>query len=419
VGRTAAPADKLASISARVLFLTHEAPLPLVSGARIRSFHLMRELAERGHDVSLFALVHSDPPSAADLSRLGGLGERVELHEFAPRQLARRARLALDTAGGRPFQRRYFFDAAARVAAERLIAELRPDAIVAGQLYMEPYLPQALDIPVIFDSHNVEERRVASMAREGGVRALLARRQLRPVAAHEAAVVGRVARTWAVSEEERAHFELHAPGRVDLVPNGVDCAALRPRERLPAAPELLFLGRMDYGPNVDGVRHLLQDVAPRLRRRDAVIRIVGANPPQATVRLAERSALTVDVTGFVAATAPYLDAARALVVSLRSGGGTRLKILEALARGVPVVTTSLGCEGLGLAHGHDALIADEPQRLAAAVDRLLDDDDLCRELARNGRATVERRFDWRAIGDAAERSLATLTDGTAARAGGV
>lgn len=395
----------------RVLFLTHEPPLPLVSGARLRSFHLMRELAARGHDVSLFALVPADPPGPGDRARLEALGERTELRPFAPSRLGRAARMAAGTALGRAFQRDYFRDPASVAAAHRLIGELQPDVIVVGQLYMEPYVPRELSAAVVFDSHNVEQRRVATMTRAGGLRALVARRQLKPVAAHEAAVVGRVDRTWAVSEEERRHFDALAPGRVDLVPNGVDCDGLPLRAALPAAPEVLFLGRMDYGPNVDGVRHLLEDVVPHLRHRDAVVRVVGANPPSLIGRLAEQSQLTVEVTGFVPATEPYLDVARVLVVSLRSGGGTRLKILEALARGLPVVTTSLGCEGLGLEDGRDALIADEPAQLAACVDRLLDDDELCRTLARNGRATVEQRFDWRAIGEAAERSLATLRDG--------
>ncbi len=395
-------------MAAHALFLTHEPVLPLVSGARMRSYHLLRELARAGHRVSLFALVPDDAPTGDDLAALRELCERVELRPFSPSAVGRRAQLALDSLLGRPFQRRYFHDAGSVRDADALIRELRPDAIVVGQLYMEPYLPRSCSAATIFDSHNVEERRVATMVRAGGARAAVARRQLRPVARHEAEVVGRLGRTWAVSEEERVHFERLAPGRVDLVPNGVDCAALPLREALPQAPEVLFLGRMDYGPNIDGARHLLADVLPRLRRRDAVVRIVGANPPDELRKLAEGAALPVDVTGFVDSTVPYLDAARLLAVSLRAGGGTRLKILEALARGVPVVTTSLGCEGLGLVHEREALIADDPADFAACVDRLLEDDELCERLVRDGRAAVEGRFDWRAIGAAAAQSLERL-----------
>lgn len=390
---------------AHLLFLTHEPPLPLTSGARLRSYHLMRELDRRGHTVSLFALASDGPVPAVAHQQLVELCERVQLWPFEPRGLRRRARLAADYAFRRAFERRYFYDRPAANAAARLVDELRPDAIIVGQLYMEPYLPRFTEAITILDSHNAEARRIATMAQAAGLRGLVARRQARPVAEHEAAVVARLRRTWAVSDEEREYFEPLAPGRVDVVPNGVDCAALPARSHPAERTEVLFLGRMDYGPNVDGVRQLLEEILPHVRRRDVRVRIVGANPPSVIRRLASSAPVPVEVTGFVPDPDPYLASARMLVVPLRVGGGTRLKILEALARGVPVITTSLGGEGLGLEHGQDALIADDPVRFGHYIDQLLEDDELCASLARQGRAAVERRFDWTAIGDRAEASL--------------
>jgi polysaccharide biosynthesis protein PslH len=393
---------------AHLLFLTHEPPLPLASGARLRSYHLMRELERRGHAVSLFALVSGGPVPTAAEQQLVELCQRVQLWPFEPNRLRRRAQLAADYAFRRAFERRYFYSRPAADAAAKLVQELRPDAIVVGQLYMEPYLPRLAEAVTILDSHNAEARRIATMARAAGLRGLVARRQARPVAEYEAATVARFGRTWAVSHEEREYFEPLAPARVDVVPNGVDCAALPARSRPAEGTDVLFLGRMDYGPNVDGARQLVEEILPHVRRHDVHLQIVGANPPPAIRRLAASAPVRVDVTGFVPDTAPYLASARMLVVPLRVGGGTRLKILEALARGVPVITTSLGGEGLDLKHGEDALIADDPTRFGRYIDQLLEDDELCASLARQGRATVERHFDWAAIGDLAEASLQRL-----------
>jgi glycosyltransferase involved in cell wall biosynthesis len=393
----------------RLLFLTHEPPLPLVSGARLRSFHLMRELARRNHEVSVFALASAGPVAAIDREALQELCRSVVIAPFIPSRVERRATMLVDAVLRRPFQRRYFYSKNAAVELEHQLADVDPDVVIVGQLYMEAYLRSGLTAATVLDSHNVEVRRIATMTRAGGPRALIARTQMRPVAAHEAAVVRASTRTWAVSAEEEAHFARIAPGQADLVPNGVDCARVHWREVVPAEPQILFLGRMDYGPNIDGAKHLITDILPLVGHSGAQVTIVGANPPPTLGRLAAGAALPVEVTGFVPQTEPYLRRARVLAVSLRIGGGTRLKILEALAGGVPVVSTTLGAEGLGLRDGIDLLIADDPATFAAQLDRLLGDESLCAALARAGRSTVTRRFDWPAVAEAAERSLVQIT----------
>jgi glycosyltransferase involved in cell wall biosynthesis len=390
------------------LFLTHEPPLPLVSGTRLRTFHLMRELAVRDWEVSLFGVTAEAELPAEARAELERLFADVTVVPLAAGQGRRSLQVALDSAARRPFQRRYFHDRrAARVFARRIEGQSF-DAIVAGQLYTLPFADRLPRETTVLDSHNVEARRVRTMARAGGLRGLLARAQTGPVERYERQVVARLARTWAVSRQEQEHFESVAPGRVDLVPNGVDCAALLPRTGLPPEPRILFLGRMDYGANVDAVRWLAKAVLPELQRRDAEVQVVGANPPRALRAVAESAPVPMELVGFVHDTAPCFESARLMVVPLRVGGGTRLKILESLARGVPLVTTALGCEGLDLEHGRHALIADEPAKMAAAIELLLEDDELCRRLAREGRALVEERYDWGQIGELADRSLRQL-----------
>jgi glycosyltransferase involved in cell wall biosynthesis len=391
-------------MTGRALMLTHTAPLPLVSGERVRNFHLLRELARRGWSVSLFALNHGPAPSAADEDVLRELCERVELEPFDASSIARYRRLAAAVSTRTAFQRRFFFS---RTAAERLTGWLRNesfDAFVAESLYMYPYLPADARRLSVLDTLNAEVRRVQAMAAVLGhrPRGLVARLQLEPVRRFEAEAAQAVARVVAVSDEEGRYFDGLAPGKVDVVPNGVDCEGIATRPSLPAEPRLLFVGSMDYSANVDAVEHLIDDVLPRLARSDAVVELVGSNPRPAVRRAAERSAVSVEVHGQVPSTEPYFERARLLVVPLRFGGGTRLKILEALARGVPVVSTTLGCEGLGLTHERNVVVADSPEELAAWIDRLLEDDDLCRRLGREGRATVEERYDWRRLGEAFE-----------------
>lgn len=395
----------------KALFLTHTAPLPLVSGERIRSFHLMRELDRKGWDVSLFSLLHSVPLGARDEDELRALCDDVLLVPFEASAWHRYTRLTRALISRHPFQERYFFSSE---AARRFLAELPVDdfdVLVPVTLYMYPYVPSRLRQRTVLDTLNLEARRIEAMAKAlpRKPRGLVARAQLPAVRRYEAAAAASVARVIVVSTDEQRAFEQLAPGRVDLVPNGVDCDALRARETVPEEPSLLFVGSMDYGANLDAVEHLVDEVLPLVEHREATVTIVGSNPRRSLARTLSRSELTIDLAGFVPETAPYFERSRLFVVPLRFGGGTRLKILEALARGVPVLTTSIGCEGLAVVHERDVIVADHPSELASWIDRLLDDDDLCRSLARQGRATVEEHYDWKRIGAELARSLESVS----------
>jgi polysaccharide biosynthesis protein PslH len=397
-------------MSRRALFLTHEPPYPPISGARLRSWHLMRELERRGWELSLFALATTEEERAASLGPLRELCAEAAVEVLPSSRAARYRRIAGALARRRAFQTRYFFDPAARASLAESGMLDRADVVVVSLLYMRPYLPPQLTSRAVFDTHNSEVGRMESMRRRAPLspRGVVARAQARLVEELERSVTRDLARTLAVSEEERSWFDAIAPGRVDLVPNGVDCEGIRPRQIQPAAPELLFIGSMGYGANQDGVIWFAREVLPLLRPAQARLTIVGGGAPPALLRALERAPLLVEATGFVDRTDAYFDRARVMVVPLRIGGGTRLKILEALARGVPVVSTTLGAEGLDLTPGCDLLIADEPKAFAGAIGRLLDDAALCRDLARNGRETVERRYDWAKIGESMAASLARV-----------
>jgi glycosyltransferase involved in cell wall biosynthesis len=209
----------------------------------------------------------------------------------------------------------------------------------------------------------------------------------------------------AVSTAEARAFERIAPGRVRVVPNGVDVAGITPVSKPSASHDLLFLGSLSYSANRDAVRYFAAEIAPLLSGSGVSLTVVGSDPGKAVHEVAERAPLPVSVAGYVRDIGPYFSTSRAMIVPLRHGAGTRLKILEALAWGLPVVTTSIGGAGLNLANGTHALIADEPSAFAAAVQRLLRDDALWTQLSTAGRALVEEHYAWTRIGDVLDEAV--------------
>lgn len=382
------------------LFVTHTAPVPLVSGERIRTFNLVKQLARRGWRVSVFSLVPGEAPDAEALELLHGIGADVRLVRFSPGKGRRQARILRDLVTRRAVHRDFFVDARSVAEFRDWLAGRHADVLVAG-LYMLPYIPAPMYSGLVLDSHNAEARRIEAMASTGqGARAWAARLQIEPVRRYELDAARQSRRVVAVSELERAYYEAAVPGKVDLVPNGVDCSAYLPRPGIPNSRSLLFLGSMDYSANVDGVVHLIRDVLPRVRARGVKLVVAGSNPRRTVYAVARRAPdhVAVEVVGYVPDADPYFASCRAFVVPLRYGGGTRIKILEALARGIPVVSTAAGCEGLDLRDGTEILVRDEPEEFAAAIERLLVDDELCGRLAKAGRRAVEERYDWNGIG---------------------
>jgi glycosyltransferase involved in cell wall biosynthesis len=225
-------------------------------------------------------------------------------------------------------------------------------------------------------------------------------------------VVRRFHRTLAATEADRgalrsaARAEGAARGdgatgtsddRITVVPIGVDTAALRPVPRAASSTEILTLGALHYRPNLDGIRWFAREVLPRARRdmATATLTIVGPRPARDLVTLARRQPGVVRVTGYVPDVTPYFAHAGVVVVPVRAGAGMRVRILEAFARAVPVVTTTVGLEGIEAEPGRDVLVADTAEALAAAVVRVLRDPALAAELAVRGRRLVEARYDWR------------------------
>jgi len=182
-----------------------------------------------------------------------------------------------------------------------------------------------------------------------------------------------------------------------VIPNGVDMMYFRPSHLVPEPASLVFTGLMSYIPNHDGMLYFLDKIFPLVLREvpHARVYIVGGQPRR---KLVKRASHNVVVTGYVEDVRPYVWRSSVFVVPLRMGGGTRLKIFEAMAMKKPVVTTSIGCEGIDVRNGESALIADEPQAFAQAIVQLIQSADLRQRLIENGYELVKSEYEWSVIG---------------------
>lgn len=359
----------------RILVCSYESPVPPHGGYRLRVRHLARLLAATG-DVTVAAL--GDVPGDHD--------EPYELvgvpHDFSRRRALLRSRR-------RPYL--------AALLDSPALAELARgggwDLIVASSPFFVE-LVGASGTPVVLDAHNVETDIMATLARtdERRVHRVRWRWEAAKMGRVERAAVRASAAVLATSEDDAGVFRSWGGTRVEVVPNGVDTAAVA------YAPpgvqhELLYVGQYGYRPNEAAAVELVTEVLPLVREAvpDATVELVGRNPTDA-VRALEAGG--VAVLGAVDEVLPCLHHARALVVPLRAGSGTRLKILEAMAAGTPVVSTPLGAAGIDAVDGEHLLLGESAAELADQAVRVLVDDALAARLSRAARALVEQRYDW-------------------------
>lgn len=378
-----------------ILLLTQVLPYPPESGPQIKTWNLIKYLS-RHHAVTLVSFVRGAAPPLGPLLRYCRAVHTVPL----ARGLARDAGFLLASLLGRqPFVIRRDD----RTAMRRLIADVAGggsfDAVHADQLNMAPYALRVRAPLRVLDAHNalwVLYKRLAEQLPIGPRRALWAR-EWRVLKRYEGWCARQFDRVLAVSDADRRALEEAMGGAadIDVVPIAVDADELTPIARDGDAQRIVHLGTMFWPPNVDAVRWFADAVLPAVlaERPQAEFDIIGARPSRAVRALARRAAIRV--TGYVADPTPYLRAAGAFVVPLRAGGGMRVKILTALAQGLPVVATPIGCEGLQVESERDLLLADGAAAFAAATLRVLGDRGLAEALGRNGRALIESTYDYR------------------------
>jgi sugar transferase (PEP-CTERM/EpsH1 system associated) len=382
----------------KILLLTQVVPYPPDSGPKIKTYHVLRFLAQR-HDVHLVSFVRGAPEQAEAMA----LGRFCSGVTTVPIQRSRArdvASLAHSLLVGLPFLIDRDDSRAMRNAIGGLLAQQRFDAVHADQLSMAQFAV-GLPLPLrVLDEHNAVwsiVRRAAAW--EGwGPRRALAELEWRKLRAYEGDICRRFDRVTVVSEQDRLALSeaAGAPLATDVIPIAVDTEELAFSPRPPGVRNVLSVATMFYPPNVEGIHWFATEVFPSIRRAvpAAEFSIVGARPPAHIRRLASAGS-GIQVTGFVRDLEPILRSSALLVVPLHAASGMRVKILEAFARGIPIVSTTVGVEGIDAEVGEHLLVADSPADFAAAVIRLLQTPEESVRLANAGRSLVEARYDWR------------------------
>ena len=391
-------------MSASALFLTQVLPYPLDSGPKVRAYHVLRWLARRA-EVDLVTYVRPDDPPEA-VEHLAGLCRTVHTVPVARSRWRDLRDVARALLGGQSALLLRDDQPAMRRAVAELEAARAYDIVHADQLWMAVHASR-VEAPLrVLDLHNATWlvfRRLAEHEPRAWRRWLL-RREARAVARAEATVADRFDRLLFVSEEDRDAVRSLADGeeesaRVDkrsiVVPICVDSGSVVPVDVRTNAHRVTFLGTMYWPPNAEGALWFADHVLPRVFERvpDAVFTVVGKRPPPDVRRLANRFGARVEVLGYVEDLGPLLAETAAFVVPLRSGGGMRVKILDAWAWGLAVVSTTIGAEGIEFRPNVDLELADDPEVMADAVVGLLSNPQRRARLAAAGRAAVEERYD--------------------------
>jgi polysaccharide biosynthesis protein PslH len=399
-------------MSVRVLAITSELPWPLNTGGHIRSFHLLKAVARR-FDLRVVAGVESAGHPGLEVMRAQGV--TVLPAVTGPRRpVAEAARAARATLGGEPYVMFHRHNRSAmRHAITQALIDAPPDLVYLDHLDPYAFRPLFPQTPILVDFHNLYGRLAQRVATErAGVAGRYLAREARLLSRMEARAARDARGVTAVSADEAEEFRRLGAAHVTLVPNGVDCAAYAhlPVGRAMRPPVLIYIGALSWVPNAVASEYLARTVLPEVRQvhPHAVLKLVGRDPGPGVRALAGLPG--VEVHGNVPDVSTYLREASLLAVALDSGGGTRLKILEAFAAGLPVVSTPVGCEGIDAGHDEHLWVASY-DAFAAGVNAVLADPPAATARAARARDLAIGRYDWSALGDLACEAIARATRG--------
>lgn len=389
-----------------ILVLTPSVPFPTSVGFGIRVFQLARHLAAH-HRVTVLA--YGDHPR--DASTLRGVG--VEVSVVGPPVLGRggkRVAQLASLASRRPYQYSALQTRAMQRELDTLLETSKFDVVQVESSQMSTFDFRGHPV-VVIDEHNIEYELLSrSFKTERSVRRKLfnAVEYVKVRRAEQAAWQRADGCLLTSRREETAVHQVAPSVPTAVVPNGVDPEYFSPSPEPIDPDSILFMGQLAYRPNLDAVRYFMREILPLIvqAKPSAKLTVAGYGKPDV---LASLKGANVEATGWVPDIRPYLRRSAVVVVPVRMGSGTRLKVLDGLAMGKAVVSTSLGCEGIDVSHGEHLLIGDDPQTFANHVLTVLRDPFLAIELGRRGRGLVEDKYSWSAVTAGLEAFYGRLT----------
>jgi sugar transferase (PEP-CTERM/EpsH1 system associated) len=397
----------------RVLHFAPRLCWPLDTGAKLRNYHLARELSRRA-EVTLVAFREDRGDDGRTTDNLEDFYEQVVSVKRGPGYTP--SKIVRGALGRTPLSLLNYTTDAMRQALENVLSQREFDIVQIESIHLMAYLPTiraARNRPLIIcDWHNIESELMQrySERERSFLRKKYAQKTARQLGVLEQRATHDFDAHVTVSDRDRQRLrQLNPAARVVVIENGVDSShysdeeienahAAWPAHNDGRRRRILFVGSMDYHANIDGVVDFAREVWPGIHaaQPDFVFTIVGRDPATSVRELS--SIAGIEVTGTVDDVRPYYREAIAAVVPLKVGGGSRLKIVEAMAAGVPVVSTTLGAEGLEVEHEKNILIANTNQELAEAINRVVGSADAQQHLRTGGRALVAARYDWSRLG---------------------
>jgi glycosyltransferase involved in cell wall biosynthesis len=389
---------------ARIALLTQVLPFPPDSGPKVKTYNVLKYLAQK-HEVTLISFVRGD--QSKDVEALRRYCKAIHVVQISRKRHLDAIAMIRSLFSRKPWMMLRDDRVEMRGLIDRLCGETQFDLAHADQLNMAQYAARVTSARKVLDAHNalwlLYKRLAETMPK--GLRRTLLERDWRLLKRYEGMVCRDFDAVLTVSEEDKSALieammvdsrTMHEP-IFTVIPIACDGDEVVPVMRKPSADHLVQIGTMYWPPNIDGVKWFVDEILPIIRekRPDVVFDCIGSRPPHELVELSKRDP-KINVTGYVEDAQPYLENCGVFIVPLRAGGGMRVKILNAMAQALPIVTTTLGCEGIDVQSGEHLWVADSAQQFANAVLTLLERRDLADQMGKKARARFDSLYDYRA-----------------------